>query len=127
VAGGRVVVLVDTVAARARGSTGWVDIHVIDNGPGLPEADLAQAAQPFWRSPGHQNVDGSGLGITVAEALVAASGGRLDLTPAQPHGLHARVRLPAVPAAGVARPPGPAGHGLAGDSPAGQPPVGPLP
>jgi signal transduction histidine kinase len=125
--GGRVVVLVDTVAARARGSTGWVDIHVIDNGPGLPEADLAQAAQPFWRSPGHQNVDGSGLGITVAEALVAASGGRLDLTPAQPHGLHARVRLPAVPAAGVARPPGPAGLGLAGGSPAGQPPVGPLP
>jgi signal transduction histidine kinase len=127
-AGGRVVVLVDTVAARARGSTGWVDIHVIDNGPGLPEADLEQAAQPFWRSPGHQNVDGSGLGITVAEALVTASGGRLDLMPAQPHGLHARVRLPAVPAAGVARPPGPAGpagHGLAGQSPVGQPPAGP--
>ena len=123
--GGRVVVLVDTVAARARGSTGWVDIHVIDNGPGLPEADLAQAAQPFWRSPGHQNVDGSGLGITVAEALVTASGGRLDLMPAQPHGLHARVRLPAVPAAGVARPPGPAGHDPAGLGPVGAGPVGP--
>jgi len=103
--GNRVVVLVDTVAPRARGSAGWVDIHVIDNGPGLPAADLAQAAQPFWRSPGHQNVDGSGLGVTVAEALVTASGGRLDLLPAQPHGLHARVRLPATPAAGVARAP----------------------
>lgn len=90
--GSQVVVLVDNLP-------GWVDIHVIDNGPGLPAGDLAQAAQPFWRSPGHQNVDGSGLGMTVAEALITASGGRLDLLPAQPHGLHARVRLPG-PAAG---------------------------
>lgn len=92
--GNQVVVLADTVATRD-GGPGWVDIHVIDNGPGLPADDLAQAAQPFWRAPGHQNVDGSGLGMTVAEALVTASGGRLDLMPAQPHGLHARVRLPA--------------------------------
>ncbi|MGH3683125.1 MAG: sensor histidine kinase, partial [Natronosporangium sp.] len=95
--GNQVVVLVDTVPGP--GGAGWADIHVIDNGPGLPADDLAQAAQPFWRSPGHQNVDGSGLGMTVAEALVTASGGRLDLMPAQPHGLHARVRLPA-PATG---------------------------
>lgn len=95
--GNQVVVLVDTVASRTPAVAGWVDIHVIDNGPGLPEADLAQATQPFWRSPGHQQVDGSGLGVTVAEALVTASGGRLDLMPAQPHGLHARVRLPGVP------------------------------
>jgi len=106
--GNRVVVVVDTLAPRPRATAGWVDIHVIDNGPGLPPADLAQATEPFWRSPGHQHVDGSGLGVTVAEALVTASGGRLDLMPAQPYGLHARVRLPGVPAAGVARPPDPA-------------------
>jgi signal transduction histidine kinase len=90
--GNQVVVVVD------RPARGWVDIHVIDNGPGLPGDDLDQAAQPFWRSAGHQNVEGSGLGITIADALVAASGGRFDLMPAQPHGLHARVRLPAPPA-----------------------------
>lgn len=91
--GNQVVVLVDT--ARH-----WVDIHVVDNGPGLPEADLAQATEPFWRASGHQHLDGSGLGVTVADALVTASGGRLDLMPAQPHGLHARIRLPGRPPAG---------------------------
>lgn len=91
--GGQVVVLVDTPPPGGAGHR-WVDIHVIDDGPGLPEQDLDQAAQPFWRSSQHQQVDGSGLGVTVADALVTASGGRLDLMPAQPHGLHARVRLP---------------------------------
>jgi signal transduction histidine kinase len=73
----------------------WVDIHVTDTGPGMPEEDLARAAQPFWRRPADQNVDGSGLGVTIADALVTASGGRLELMPAQPHGLDARIRLPA--------------------------------
>lgn len=87
--GGQVVVMVDVPNRE------WVEIHVIDNGPGLPAHELDQAVQPFWRAAEHQRVDGAGLGMTIADALVTASGGRLDLLPAEPHGLHARVRLPA--------------------------------
>jgi signal transduction histidine kinase len=65
----------------------------------MAEADLARASEPFWRGGNDQNIDGSGLGVTIADALVTASGGRLDLMPAQPSGLHARVRLPATAAA----------------------------
>jgi signal transduction histidine kinase len=72
-----------------------VGIDIVDNGQGLPEADLASATQRFWRSPAHQNVDGTGLGLTIASALAEASGGTLRLMPARPHGLHARVVLPA--------------------------------
>jgi signal transduction histidine kinase len=71
----------------------WVSIHVIDDGPGMPPEDLARATEAFWRRPADQNVDGSGLGVTIADALVTASGGRLELKPAQPHGVHARIRL----------------------------------
>jgi K+-sensing histidine kinase KdpD len=71
-----------------------VEVHVVDSGPGLPAEQLAQAAEAFWRAPTHQNVEGSGLGITIAQALVKASGGVLELAPATPHGLHARLRLP---------------------------------
>jgi len=71
-----------------------VEVHVVDTGPGMPPEDLARAAEPFWRRPSHQNIDGSGLGITIAEALIKASGGSLYLGPAQPHGVHARITLP---------------------------------
>lgn len=73
-----------------------VAIDVLDDGPGLPAADLANAAQRFWRSPEHQNIDGTGLGLSIAAALAEASGGALRLRPAHPHGLHATVVLPAV-------------------------------
>lgn len=73
----------------------WVEVHVIDTGPGMPPEDLARAAEAFWRRPSHQNIDGSGLGITIAEALVKASGGSLQLGAAEPHGVHARIVLPA--------------------------------
>jgi signal transduction histidine kinase len=96
--GAQVVVAVERVDEQ------WVDIHVVDNGPGMAEADLARAREPFWRGVRDQNVEGSGLGVTIADALVAASGGRFDLMPAQPRGLHARVRLPAARTA-RARPP----------------------
>lgn len=72
-----------------------VTLDVVDDGPGLPEADLAVAAQRFWRGPAHQNIDGTGLGLAIAGALAEASGGALTLMTARPHGLHARVELPA--------------------------------
>jgi signal transduction histidine kinase len=73
----------------------WVVVHVVDNGPGMPAADLARAASPFWRRAASQNIEGSGLGITIAEALITACGGRFQLTEAKPNGLHARITLPA--------------------------------
>jgi signal transduction histidine kinase len=72
---------------------GWVELHVVDNGPGLPDADLAGAARPFWRDPGHGDRPGSGLGLAIAATLVEACGGTLDLSAATPHGLHVRLRL----------------------------------
>jgi signal transduction histidine kinase len=81
-----------TVAVEPAGPE-VVHIDVVDTGPGMPAGDLARAAQPFWRSA-NQNVEGSGLGITIADALVTASGGRLDLLRADPHGLRARIGLP---------------------------------
>jgi signal transduction histidine kinase len=83
-----------------------VAIDVLDDGPGLAEADLTNAAQRFWRSPEHQNIDGTGLGLSIATALAEASGGGLELHPARPHGLHARIILPAAPVTPGAWPPG---------------------
>ena len=75
----------------------WVDVDVVDGGPGLPAPALARVAEPFWRGPGTDDTDGSGLGVTIATALIRASGGELILMPARPRGLHARIRLPANP------------------------------
>jgi signal transduction histidine kinase len=84
-----------TVTVRVDGGPDSVALHVIDDGPGLGDADRMRATDRFWRASGTQNVDGSGLGLPIAAALVAASGGQLDLLPAQPCGLDARLTFPA--------------------------------
>ena len=97
------------VVSVQRDDDAWVDIHVADTGPGMPPEDLERAADPFWRRGTDQNIEGSGLGITIADALVRASGGRLDLSAAKPHGVHARIRLPVPAGAAPADGPGPDG------------------
>ncbi len=72
-------------------------ITVTDQGPGLSDDDLAHVGERFWRSRSHQNVAGTGLGMAIAVALVAACGGTLRLERAEPRGLRAIVELPAPP------------------------------
>ncbi len=74
---------------------GGVAVHVVDDGPGLSEDQRARATERFWRAPSAQNADGSGLGLPIVAVLVEASGGQFQLLPATPHGLDARLWLPA--------------------------------
>ncbi|GIF68754.1 two-component sensor histidine kinase [Asanoa ishikariensis] len=85
-AGGHVEVSVSTLPGR-------VVVTVRDNGPGMTAAECRLATRRFWRAPNTQNVDGAGLGLSIATVLIEASGGSLVLAPLEPHGLEARVRL----------------------------------
>ncbi len=87
-AGGEVTV---SVATR----DGGVELEVRDTGPGMTRSQLGQATERFWRAPEVQNVDGAGLGLTIAAVLVDASDGRLTMHPNAPRGLVAALWFPA--------------------------------
>ncbi|MFE2104672.1 sensor histidine kinase [Kitasatospora sp. NPDC059463] len=86
-AGSRVRVL---VAVRRE----EVAVTVSDQGPGLTEEELARAGDRFWRSARHQNVDGSGLGLSIARTLLQAAGGSLTFGTATPSGLAVTLAVP---------------------------------
>lgn len=67
-------------------------ISVLDEGPGLPEADLAKAFNRFWRA--RSDAHGSGLGLAIVDRLAEASGGKATLANRPEGGLEARVELP---------------------------------
>ncbi|KOG66246.1 histidine kinase [Streptomyces griseoflavus] len=71
-----------------------VRITVRDHGPGLTEDELARIGDRFWRSGRHQNVSGSGLGLSITRALLAAGGATLSFAPHRPHGLRVTVDVP---------------------------------
>lgn len=80
------------VSTRIRGER--VAVTVADRGPGLNPEELDRIGNRFWRSPRHQNIDGSGLGLSIAHALLTGGGGSIAYTPNQPHGLCVTLTVP---------------------------------
>ena len=72
-----------------------VDLHVLDEGPGMSAQDCARAFDRFWR--GRTDTAGSGLGLAIVARLARASGATADLTPrsrtSTASGLDAHVRF----------------------------------
>ncbi len=75
----------------------WVEVRVIDTGPGIPEADLPKVLEPFQQvDPAFTGqVPGFGLGLPLARRLLEAQGGRLALA-SSPAGTVVTVTLPGV-------------------------------
>ncbi|MFV8132593.1 ATP-binding protein [Streptomyces syringium] len=71
-----------------------IAITVADGGPGLTEDELSRIGDRFWRSNRHQNVSGSGLGLSISRALLAAGGATLSYAPNEPNGLRATIAVP---------------------------------
>ena len=72
------------------------DIHVDDNGPGIPPERREDAFRPFMRldEARTQNTPGTGLGLTLARDTARAHGGDLRLSDSPLGGLRASLRLP---------------------------------
>ena len=72
--------------ARAAAAANCVELHVIDDGPGVDEAQRHLVFEPFFTTHGA----GTGLGLYIARELCEASGARLDLLEQGP-GAHFRI------------------------------------
>jgi len=74
-----------------------VEITIDDDGPGIPQDELARVFQPFYRVEGSRSREtgGIGLGLAIALSVIQAHGGELMLSNRPEGGLRACVTLPA--------------------------------
>ncbi len=82
-----------TVTLSAASTVRGVEIAVVDQGPGIPEADRERAAERFFRGESARNSPGAGLGLALVQAVAQLHGGVLHLGEAMP-GLVATLSLP---------------------------------
>ncbi len=75
------------------GDDGTGVLGVVDNGPGIPAAQRAQALEPFGRLEREAGRPGTGLGLSLVAAVVRLHGGRLVLAERSP-GLEVRCEFP---------------------------------
>ncbi|MEP6963349.1 MAG: HAMP domain-containing sensor histidine kinase, partial [Acidobacteriota bacterium] len=85
------------VRVLAKDANGRVEICVEDSGPGIDAADLPHIFEPFYRGKRarDEQVQGSGLGLSLVKKIVEAHGGSVDVTSRPGHGTSFRVLLPA--------------------------------
>jgi len=71
-------------------------IAVEDDGPGIPDAQMADALRPFVRldQARTRNTNGLGLGLSIVERIVRGESGTLHLANRPEGGLRAEIRLP---------------------------------
>jgi signal transduction histidine kinase len=70
-----------------------ITIEVRDRGPGIAEADRAEALRRFGRLDAARTTPGAGLGMALVDAVARLHGGRFELADHAP-GLVARIVLP---------------------------------
>ncbi|CAG0969569.1 two-component system, NtrC family, sensor kinase [Myxococcaceae bacterium] len=78
---------VETLAQR-----GGVELHVADNGPGIPEEIQERIFDPFFTTKTPD--EGTGLGLSIAFDIVREHGGSLEIVSREGEGARFVVRLP---------------------------------
>jgi signal transduction histidine kinase len=99
-----------SIQVIARVADDAVQIDVIDNGPGIPPAQVEHIFERFMRGDAGltQRVGGTGLGLAISKSLVDLHGGTIAVDSEVGRGSTFTVRLPLAPAGAVeAAPAGP--------------------
>jgi signal transduction histidine kinase len=89
------------VRLEARPVDGHVELHVRDEGDGLPAELLPRAFQRFSRADESRSSAGAGLGLAIVQAIAAGHGGSAHVADPAAGGADVWIRLPAAPGRGT--------------------------
>lgn len=86
-----------TLDVRARSDQAVIEVH--DEGVGIPEGDLPNIFQRFYRADPARSGDpgGTGLGLSIAQWIVRQHGGTIEVKSALGRGTTVTVELPLAP------------------------------
>lgn len=90
--GGEVTITTENRVTEESGRTReWVVLTVRDTGIGMPPDVQARIFEPYFSTKG---IEGSGVGLATVKAIVAASGGRIDVESAHGRGTAIAIWFP---------------------------------
>ncbi len=85
------------IVVSARASDGRVELHVTDEGPGVPPDFLPRAFDRFSRADEARGRGGTGLGLAIVDLIATAHGGDAGLANRPEAGTDAWISLAAAP------------------------------
>ncbi|NDF80571.1 MAG: two-component sensor histidine kinase, partial [Methylophilaceae bacterium] len=74
-----------------------ITISILDDGPGIPAAEIKRLLKPFERlDEARGNTEGCGLGLAIAERITQSHDGKLTISNRTKKGLEVKIVLPLV-------------------------------
>jgi len=70
-----------------------LEIHILDQGIGVPESDLKRITQNFYRGQNTGNFSGKGIGLSMAHIILTMHQIDLDISANNPRGTIVKLRL----------------------------------
>ena len=83
----------ENITLRSTAAGGELSVEVGDRGPGIPETELAHVFERFYRLDG-VGEPGSGLGLSIAQTIAEAHGGRIEVDSRTGEGTRMSFILP---------------------------------
>ena len=80
------------VTVKTRKTHEEIEIHINDNGPGIPDSIKDQIFQPFFTTK--PTGQGTGLGLSLSYDIVKAHGGSIKVSSPEGHGTSFVITLP---------------------------------
>jgi signal transduction histidine kinase len=86
----------DTITVTVRAQGEWLKVSVADTGEGIPDEDLSNIFERFYRVDKSRTraTGGSGLGLTIARRLIEAHGGQIGVASQLGQGTQFTFTLP---------------------------------
>ena len=85
-----------SITLRSASSNGELRVEVGDKGPGIPETELPHVFERFYRMGG-VGEPGNDLGLSIAQTIAGAHGGRIEADSRPGEGTRMSLVLPRLP------------------------------
>ena len=69
-----------------------IELHIIDNGPGIPEENLDRIFEPFFTTK--PQGEGTGMGLSLTHGIVTSHGGTIEVVRHSQSGAHFKICFP---------------------------------
>jgi len=86
-------IVIEARVAQEPGVAGFLEIDVVDSGPGFPAGMEERVFEKFTRGDAESSTPGVGLGLAICRAIVTAHGGTIRALPVDVAAPGARVRF----------------------------------
>ncbi len=94
---GTITITTNVAGAGARPEDRWVEVHIGDNGPGMPPEVLSKIFDPFFTTKPVGT--GTGLGLSISYDIIHKHGGKITAESHQGVGTVFHIQLPVMPLA----------------------------